>query len=80
VIHHTIVIYSEFQWALALNFEKGDSVIAYLLETIVILEIPLDIEADDAYPLPADKYPFTTHLLRYYGTENITDIFHDSAD
>lgn len=58
----------------AYMLEQNDSVIAYILEIIVFLEIPLQIEAEDDYSLADDGYPYNTHLFTHYGIENITDI------
>ena len=56
LIHHTIDTYSEFWRASALISEKEDSEIIHLLEIVLILEMPLQIEDDDAlWPVyPAD--------------------------
>ena len=45
LIHHTGD--AEFQGASALNSERNDSKITHLLEMVAVLEMPLEIEADD---------------------------------
>ena len=47
-VHHSIDIYSVFQWASALSSEKADSVIIHLLEVMAIVGIPIQIETDNA--------------------------------
>lgn len=40
--------YSRFQWASALSSKKADSKITHLLEAMVIVGIPIQIESDNA--------------------------------
>ena len=46
-VHHTIDIYSSFQWATALSSEKAGSVIMHLLEVMAIMGIPTQIKTDN---------------------------------
>ena len=61
LIHHTIETYFAFQWASALNSEKADSDIAHLLEMVVILEMPLQIETDGASTYISIRIQLLTH-------------------
>lgn len=46
--HHTIDRYSEFPGAFALNSEKDNSKVVYLLEMVTLLEMLLEVEVDNA--------------------------------
>jgi hypothetical protein len=48
LIYHIVDACPGFQWTLALNSEKDDSEISPLSEMVAMLEMPLQIEADDA--------------------------------
>jgi hypothetical protein len=48
MIHYTKRTYSKFPWASALKSKKDDSEIVHLLVMKAILEVLLQIEADNA--------------------------------
>jgi hypothetical protein len=74
LIHHTIDTYSRLKYVSALSFEKTDSEFAHLLDVIAILDIPLQIEADDASIYVCTKMQ---EYLRHYGIKRITGISHN---
>ena len=45
-VHHTIDIYSSFQWSTALSLEKVASVITHLLDVMAIMGIPTQIKTE----------------------------------
>lgn len=53
LIHHTVDASSEFKGAL--SFERKNSDIVHLLEMVAILEMPLQIEANDALTYVSNK-------------------------
>lgn len=58
LILHTIDTYSKFQWPSALSSEKDNSEIAHLLTMMVILEMLLQAEANDALEPVCSKVQF----------------------
>ncbi|MGE9501631.1 DDE-type integrase/transposase/recombinase, partial [Escherichia coli] len=62
-VHHTIDIFSGFQWATALNSEKAVSVIIHLLEVMAVMGIPAQIKTDNA---PAYVSTKLEQFFKYY--------------
>ena len=74
--HYTIDTYSGFQQATALSSEKVDSVITHLLEFMVIMVIPVQIQTDNA---PAYISRKMKQFFVFYNTKHITGIPHNST-
>ena len=70
MIYYTIDTYSKFQRAFSSNSEKDDSEITHLIQIMTILEIPLQIEAEDD---SAYVYNKIKQFLSLCGTEHVTD-------
>ena len=47
-VHHTIDIYSGFQWATSLSSENSDLVFTHLLEVMAIMGISVQIKTNNA--------------------------------
>jgi hypothetical protein len=58
--------------AFALNSEKDDSKIAHLLEMVIFLEMPLQIEVDNASTDVSIR--IQQFFFRHYGITHVTDI------
>lgn len=63
-LHHTIDIYSEFQWATALSPEKTDSVITHLLEVMATAGIVIQIKTDKAPTCVSIKVKQFLHTIK----------------
>ena len=70
-VHHTIDMYSGFQWATALSSEKADSVIIHLLEVMAIVGMPAQIKTDNGSAYVSKKMKC---FFAYYNIKHITGI------
>lgn len=55
-VHHTIDIYSGFQWTTALASETDDSVMTHLLEVMTIIRLPIKIKMDKVWHMSIIRY------------------------
>ena len=70
-VHHTIDMYSGFQWATALSSEKVDLVITHLLEVMVIIGILGQIKTNNS---PAYVSKKMKQVFAYFIINHITGI------
>lgn len=73
-IHHTIDIYSGFQWPNALSSEMADFVITCLLEILAIMGMSTQIKTDNAPTYVSNKMK---QFLAYYNIKRVTSIPHN---
>lgn len=74
LIHQTGDRCLEFQGAFALNSEEANFEIAYLLEMVAVLEMPLQFEVDVISSYLSNKREQT---FRYHDIKRVTGISHN---
>lgn len=74
LIHHIGDRCLEFQGAFALNSEEANFEIAYLLEMVAVLEMPLQFEVDVISSYLSNKREQT---FRYHDIKRVTGISHN---
>ena len=62
-VHHTIDMYTHFQWATALHSEKADAVITHLLSCFAVMGLPIKLKTNNA---PAYQSTKLAHFLSQY--------------
>ena len=62
-MHHTIDTCTRFQWAIALNSEKADSVTKHLLEVMDNMGIAIQIKTDNAPVYVSSKMNQFLHII-----------------
>ncbi|CRH27384.1 Integrase core domain [Chlamydia trachomatis] len=70
-VHHTIDMFSGFQWATAFSSEKADSVITHLLEVMAVMVLPAQIKTDNA---PACVSSKLEQFFKYYNIKLVPGI------
>ena len=68
-MHHTIGMYTHFQWATALHSEKADAVITHLSSCFTVMGLPIKLKTDNA---PAYQ---SVKLARFLSQYHITHTF-----
>ena len=66
-VHHTINVYSGFQWATTLSSEMADLVIIHLLVVTAIMSIPAYVNIDNSLVQVAQKIKqiFSYQIIKY---------------
>lgn len=54
-VHHNIDIFSDFQWATALNLENTYSAITFLIEVMTIIDIPAQLKTENGQAYVSKK-------------------------